>query len=1115
VEPRWSADALFAGPGETRARLRATDWGSTPLGPVESWPVELRAAVRTVLPSRVPMLLWWGPDLVQIFNDSYMQMLGDKYPAAVGQPAGECWAEVWTELASLVDQARSGQATYSKNEQLFLNRHGYLEETYWTFSYSPIRDEDGGVAGIFVATTDVTARVLGDRRLETLRQLGGLSISVADTAADACRMAVEVLSRSRMDLPLVMAYLRRGIDDGGVPVPDLPVAADRDVPAGGDELTLVASSGVPPGWMVTPERFPGAGGLPEVLSVAETGRSEPVTGLAGRCPGITQVDTPWGRAAPDQALVLPLQVSGRPRPVGTLVLGINPHRELDASYRAFLDLVTARVSTMLTDAVAYQTERHRAAVLAELDAAKTLFFTNISHELRTPLALIAGPLEESLSEILHPLPSMHRELVEVAHHNTARLRRLVDNILDFVRIENGRLRAEPVPTDLAEFTRGIAESFGYAVRRAGLDFVVEVPRLPLVARVDRDMWEKIVVNLLSNAVKYTLAGRIRLSLDIADGEVAFAVTDTGVGIPPDEQLLLFQRFHRVHSSNGRSVEGAGIGLALVHELVRLHEGTVSVRSEVGRGSTFTVRLPAAVGQVTASTPRSRSLVPLYLRETEGWLPRSGLDGPVDAVCDKATVLVVDDNADMRAFLARLLQPHWTVTLAVDGQDALGQLDVAIPDLVLTDVMMPRLDGFGLVRKLRSDPRTATIPVIMLSARAGAESSAEGLDAGVDDYVVKPFSSVELVGRIRATLQLARLRSQESAWRSALIATMQDAFFVAGQDDTLVEVNDAYWRLVGASPSRLPLTAPFAWWSDPEEHPQERRQQEELWRQVVSDVGGGRATIPLRHLSGHRIWVEVVYSRLSDANGRGQLTVGTMRDITATVVAADRQQALNRLSGRLSAASDVAQVLTAGVDELHQLFGTDRVVAVLPDVQGAPEVVVGATALLARARHALAGVIDPGTVHQETTAEGLTAGVGTLVESTGPPALVWVGLTPARAVSPADLTQFRQLCGTVSRALRRARADEIQRAVALALQRAILGPQDLPEGFAVRYEPRWPPCRWAGTGTTWSGWVRTSSGWSSATAWVVGYPRPPSWGSCAVPSGPCCCRPGARPRRSAR
>jgi hypothetical protein len=293
--------SLFDGSGSTDAALRAKDWSRTPLGPVETWPDELCAAIRTVLPSRIPMLLWWGPRLVQIFNDAYTPVLGDKYPEAIGQPGAECWAEAWDQLGPLADAVLSGQgATYSENQQLLLRRHGYLEETYWTFSYSPVRGADGAVAGIFVATTDVTERVLFDRRMETLRALGALSAAAAETAGDACRGAVEVLAGSRADVPFALAYLRDDKDGGPV---------------------LVASAG--------------AGDADELVrdavsQVLETGSATVRDGLGVR-PAGDLAEMP-GDAPVTQALVLPLQAFGRSRTAGVLVLGVSPYRALGPAY---------------------------------------------------------------------------------------------------------------------------------------------------------------------------------------------------------------------------------------------------------------------------------------------------------------------------------------------------------------------------------------------------------------------------------------------------------------------------------------------------------------------------------------------------------------------------------------------------------------------------------------------------------------------------------------------------------------------------------------------------------------------------------------------------------------
>ncbi|MER7419743.1 hypothetical protein ABT346_23680, partial [Micromonospora peucetia] len=277
---RASVDDLFAGDDPTSAAHRATDWTATALGPVQTWPPELCAAVRTVLPSKIPMLLWWGTELVQIFNHAYTSVLGDKYPAAIGQPGARCWAEVWAELGPLTDQVLNGHgATYAENQLLLLDRHGYLEETYWTFSYSPVLAEPGRIRGIFVATTDVTARVLGDRRLETLRELGSVSIAAADTTRDAVQAAARILTGSPADLPAAMIYLRPGESTPGggdgttAPMPGdgdgttEPAPGDSASPPDKDALVLAASVGVAddsaaadPGW------------LARIGEVARTGR---------------------------------------------------------------------------------------------------------------------------------------------------------------------------------------------------------------------------------------------------------------------------------------------------------------------------------------------------------------------------------------------------------------------------------------------------------------------------------------------------------------------------------------------------------------------------------------------------------------------------------------------------------------------------------------------------------------------------------------------------------------------------------------------------------------------------------------------------------------------------
>ncbi|MFC4147454.1 SpoIIE family protein phosphatase [Micromonospora mangrovi] len=1037
-----AADELFPGDDLTSTALRAKDWSATPLGPVETWSAELRSAVRTVLPSRIPMLLWWGPELVQIFNHAYTGIIGEKFPTAVGQRGAECWAEAWDTLGPLTEQVLSGAgATYGQNLLLFLERYGYSEETYWTFSYSPVEDQDGRVIGIFVATSDVTGRVVGDRRLALLRELGALSVAEADSAGDAARAAARVLSAGRADLPLGMIYLRDG---------ELLTDPAAEGVAGADQVSLVASFGVDgDAGASTPP--------PEVAEMLRTGRPARITGLSRYHAHLARPDDTVAGAPVNEAIVLPLLATGRARPVGVLVLGISPFRQLDDPYRDFLHLIASQVSTALTDVLAYEAQRRRAAALTELDAAKTEFFTDVSHELRTPLTLIAGPVQESLADEREPLPPAQRERLELVHRNAGRLRKLVNDMLDFARIEGGRLEAERLPTDLAALTRGVAESFAYAMQQGGLAFDVDTRPLARTAYVDRDMWEKVVVNLLSNALKYTLTGTVRLALRGDDEHVTLTVSDTGVGVPADQLPLLFRRFHRVRGGGGRSNEGTGIGLALVQELVKLHDGEVGVRSVEGEGTTFTVRLP--YGRPSDGAGSRRAVPQLagwsYPDEAARWLSTDRPGGEVTEPgaaplsAGAATVLVVEDNADLRTFLSGLLAPHYRVVLAVDGQEALERIAVQPPDLVLTDVMMPRLDGFGLLRALRADPRTAGMPVIVLSARAGAEAAVEGLHAGADDYLPKPFSSLELLARIGAHLELARLRNREATWRTALIDSLQDAFAVYDAGTTLLEANQAFCRLVGIDRLELPAEAPHPWWPDPETEPVAWERLQAALTQI-RQTDSGRVTIPMRHADGHRLWVEAVYNALREPRTDQRLHVATLRDVTEEMRAAARQAAMTSLATRLAGASDITEVLDVALAELGGLLGGARGVAVCPDPAGAPVTVEAGGTLTPEIRRTLDELTDdPCLVRDEA---GRVTAVGARIEAGVGTGGIWLELDEARPATVVDPPLVRQLCAALAQALVRARAYETQRAVALAMQRAMLGPTQLPVGFAVRYEP---------------------------------------------------------------
>jgi signal transduction histidine kinase len=683
--------------------------------------------------------------MVQFYNEGYLPVLGDKHPRSLGQRGDECWAEIWDVVGPIYRRVMTtGEASFFSDLLLLMNRRGYMEETYFTFSYSPIRDETGEVGGNLIVCTETTESVLGARRLRTLRDLGARAAE-GKRVEDACAIAAETLSANPWDIPFALLYL---LDpDGG---------SLRRVGACG---TLGSATGEAEVDLETTEKD-------EAFAQAiHEGRSVRIDALESRFGALPA--GPWD-APPSSALILPLAAPGQERPAGALVVGVSARRELDDSYRSFFELVAGQIAAAIANARGYEEERRRAEALAEIDRAKTAFFSNVSHEFRTPLTLLLGPLEDALAAHDVPLPPVHRASVEAAHRNALRLLKLVNTLLDFSRIEAGRMEALYEPADLAALTAELASVFRSAVERAGLRLTVDCPPLPEPVWVDRAMWEKIVLNLLSNAFKFTLEGEISVRLAALGERVELTVADTGVGIPPQEVSHVFERFRRVRMDRARSHEGTGIGLSLVQELVHFHGGEVRVESGLGRGTTFTVSIPSGTAHLPADRlgeARSLDTTALgalpYVEEVLRWLPDapSGPLEPVRPVPTEGRILLADDNADIRDYVRRLLGERWSVQAVADGAAAVAAVLRNPPDLVVADVMMPRLDGFELLRILREDPRTRELPVILLSARAGEEARVEGLAAGADDYLVKPFSARELVARVGALLAASRVRRE--------------------------------------------------------------------------------------------------------------------------------------------------------------------------------------------------------------------------------------------------------------------------------------------------------------------------------------------------------------------
>ena len=602
-------DHMFSGSGEMAQLMRARNWSETPLGAADTWPNSLRTIVRVLLTSRFAMWMGWGPELTFFYNDAYRAMtLGAKHPWALGRPSREVWAEIWPQIGPRIERVlTTGDATWDEDLLLFLERSGFREETYHTFWYSPIANDDGAIRGILCVVTEATERVISERRLALVRDAAA-GIAATNTEPELFAAVGRTLDTEARDLPFTLTYLVDEESTQARLVCRTGIGADH--PAAPPALALSQDDAF---WPVREALADPAGATVD---------------LAGLGPDMPA--GPWPEP-PQHALVVPIAQQGQKGPAGVFVAALNPFRPFDEAYRSFVNLLVTQVAAGLANARAYEQERRRAEALEEIDRAKTTFFSNVSHEFRTPLTLLMGPLDD-LRRGSSSLPAAVRDQLDLAHRNSLRLLKLVNTLLDFSRIEAGRVRARFEPLDLCELTTDLASTFRSAMEKAGLEFRVACERIADPTYVDRDMWEKIVLNLVSNAFKFTLNGAVAVTLAKLEQRAVLTVEDTGAGIPEQELSRVFERFHRVEGTQGRSHEGSGIGLALVHELVKLHGGTLSVESEVGRGSRFTITIPLGSAHLppehvaaSASSARASEASP-YVEEALRWLSAPSAPG---------------------------------------------------------------------------------------------------------------------------------------------------------------------------------------------------------------------------------------------------------------------------------------------------------------------------------------------------------------------------------------------------------------------------------------------------------------------------------------------------------
>ncbi|MBI3143727.1 MAG: CHASE domain-containing protein [Pseudogulbenkiania sp.] len=438
----------------------------------------------------------------------------------------------------------------------------------------------------------------------------------------------------------------------------------------------------------------------------------------------------------------------------------------------------ARANRSLQDEIAARTrlaqELERAKDAAEAaNQAKSAFLASVSHELRTPLTLILAPLDELQGTAPPPAP-WHERLARVQRNALVLLNR-VNDLLDFSKAEAGKFDVHREAIDPAEMLRPIAEDAAAIAERKGCAFAWRVDPTLTTVCVDRNHVEKIVQNLLANALKFTpVGGEIRLAATAVDAQwFQLEVADSGIGIPADKLPLLFTRFQQLDNSVTRQYGGTGIGLALVKELAELLGGRVDVESEPGEGSRFYVQLPRAVQpMLPAATDNHGAILPAdsaaqaalrRVRFGEGLTETTDTTGePCCGTASRALlphVLVADDNPDMRAYLAQLLSGEYEVVVAEDGQQAWQLLQGKAVDVIVSDVMMPNVDGLELTARIKGSVGFAHLPVILVTARGGAEACVSGLQGGADDYIVKPFSPQELLARVRAALRMSRLQQQ--------------------------------------------------------------------------------------------------------------------------------------------------------------------------------------------------------------------------------------------------------------------------------------------------------------------------------------------------------------------
>ncbi len=588
---------LFACAGEMRALLRDVDWARTPLGGVSGWSQALRTMVGLLLRNPSPMVLYWGPRFAQLYNDAYRLILGSKHPRSMGQPASECWPEIWHIIGPMVESPFSGgQATSKDDLCLLIDRKGFFEETHFNVAFGPVPDEavpSTGIGGVLATVSETTQQVQGERQLRTLRELA-VRLAGAKSAEQVCEVAALTLGENPSDVPFTLLYLID--DDGG----HARLAASRRLK--GEDASVSA----PVIDMRAPEANPGASwSLPRV--VRERGLTV-IPDLLRRFGPL-----PGGRwpEPPSMAVALPMASAGELHPQGVLIAGVSPHRELDERYRSFFELAVAQITTAVRNGREHQAERRRAERLAAIDRAQSeqleeqhrvteaarerlaetlrmneLFVAVLGHDLRTPLSAIS--LGAAILLKRSALCPEDAKAVGRIASSADRIARMIGQVLDLTRSRLGEgIPVRPERLDLHELARRVVDELKLARPEASFRLRLEGDGW---GEWDPDRLAQVLSNLGGNAVQHGAGAPVTVTVSGAGDALSLSVHNDGPPIPAESLETIFGAFRGGTRSPAGST-GLGLGLYITREIVHAHAGSILVRSTEAEGTTFTVLLP--------------------------------------------------------------------------------------------------------------------------------------------------------------------------------------------------------------------------------------------------------------------------------------------------------------------------------------------------------------------------------------------------------------------------------------------------------------------------------------------------------------------------------------------